>query len=71
MLATDERGQARPVERLEAAFRRAFTEHSPSRYRSSKTLQRVEAEFGEIEQTAYQLPGSGCYHHSSWLGDTL
>src|SRR4029077_3766170 len=63
VFAADKRRQARSVQRLEPTLGGAFRNHAPSPDRNGKALERVEAEFGEIEQAPDQLPGAGCDHY--------
>ena len=71
MLATDKRRQACPVQRLEPALGGAFPDHAPRPHRNGKALQGLQAEFGELEQPANQLPGAGGDHHRARLGQGL
>src|SRR6266540_6602810 len=59
ILATDKRRQACPVQRLEPALGSAFPDHAPRPYRNGKPLQDLQAELGELEQPANELPGAG------------
>jgi hypothetical protein len=64
-LATDERSEVSPVQRLEAAFRRARAHHPPGAYRLAESLDGVSAKVGQLEQPTYQSAGRLTDHHTA------
>jgi hypothetical protein len=71
MLAPDQRRQAPPVQRLEAACGAALAVDPKGRERLGKALETGRAEIGQLRQVADQPPGRLADHHAARFGERL